>query len=101
MQWQTEQRLHKSSVINIVTKRQNKQDMKYDKAWLCQTTTGNNEIRGFSDQGGETVVVAASTSGSITLPFFPSVLLFVKEQKLEHFKEQKEGGESWLLPSNA
>jgi hypothetical protein len=74
--------------------------MKYDNGWLCQTTTGNNEIRGFSDQGGVTVVVAAGTSGSITLPLFSSVSFFVKEQKLEHFKEQ-EGDESWLLPSHA
>jgi hypothetical protein len=60
-----------------------------------------NEIWDFSDQGGATVVVAAGTSVSLTLTFFPSVFLFVKEQKLEHFKEQTEGDMSWLLPSHA
>ena len=60
-----------------------------------------NEIWGFSDQGGATVVVAAGTSVSLALPVFPTVFLFVKEQKLEQSKEQTEGDKSWLLPSNA
>ena len=47
MQWQTEQHLHESSVINTVIKRQNKQHTTYDKGWLGQTTTGNN----YGDQG--------------------------------------------------
>jgi hypothetical protein len=79
MQWQTEKHLHESIVINMVIKRQNKQDTTYDKGRLCQTARGNNnEIRGFSDQGGATVVVAAGTSVSLTLPFSPSVFLYVK-----------------------
>jgi hypothetical protein len=93
--------MHESDVINIrhvVTKRQNKQDTKYDNGWLCQTTTGNNEIRSFSDQGEVTVVVAAATSGSITLPLFSSVFLFVKEQKLEHFNNRRVTSLGYFLP---